>query len=162
MGGVLTVLGLLNPIGPLMAIGAMLMATVKVHAGRPIWVTTGGAELPVTNIAVAAALTVTGPGAFSLDRLFGIQMPRWVGWLGLPTVVATVLAAEAMSSTKEDSTASEHGGSSGSGEDTSASEATSGLSAESEGQATVGEAEDNFESAAAAMSSGSEPAEGSA
>src|ERR687894_2549910 len=61
-GGVLTVLGLLNPLGPLGVIGSMSMATTKAHWGKPIWVTEGGAELPVLNIAAApVALFTTLP-----------------------------------------------------------------------------------------------------
>jgi hypothetical protein len=30
------------------------------------------------NIAVGTALLMTGPGRYSLDRLFGIKIPRWV------------------------------------------------------------------------------------
>ena len=33
-------------------------------------------ELPVVNMATALALTLIGPGRFSLDRLFGIRFPR--------------------------------------------------------------------------------------
>jgi putative oxidoreductase len=88
-GGMLTALGALNPIGPIMALGAMLMATVKVHAGRPIWVTEGGAELPVTNMAAQAALILAGPGRLSFDGLLGIRIPRW---FGLAALVATVIA----------------------------------------------------------------------
>ncbi|MFL5778010.1 MAG: DoxX family protein [Chloroflexota bacterium] len=75
-GGVLTALGFLNPIGPLLGIGAMIMATVKVHLGRPIWVTEGGAELPVMNIAALSAIALAGPGALSADRLLGVRLPR--------------------------------------------------------------------------------------
>ena len=89
-GGVLTALGFLNPIGPILALGSMLMATVKVHAGRPIWVTEGGAELPVTNMAVIGALVVAGPGRLSLDQVFGIRMPRRVAVAGLAAVVGVV------------------------------------------------------------------------
>lgn len=64
------------------------MATGKVHWGKPIWVTQGGAELPVTNMAAALTLALTGPGRFSLDRLFGIRLPRWL--------VIPVAAAEAL------------------------------------------------------------------
>ena len=67
-GGVLTLLGLLNPLGPLGVIGAMSIATTKAHWGKPIWVTEGGAELPVTNIAIATALMLNGPGKYSLAR----------------------------------------------------------------------------------------------
>jgi putative oxidoreductase len=75
-GGVLTVLGFLNPIGPLATIGAMSMATAKAHWGKPIWNTSGGAELPVLNIAAALAMALVGPGAISLDHALGIRLPR--------------------------------------------------------------------------------------
>ena len=75
-GGVLTALGFLNPIGPLATIGAMGMATTKVHAGKPIWVTSGGAELPVLNMAVAIALSLLRPGKYSLDSALHLSLPR--------------------------------------------------------------------------------------
>ena len=90
-GGVLTALGLLNPVGPLGVIGAMSMATAKAHWGRPIWVTEGGAELPVFNIAASTALILGGPGKYSLDRALGIRLPAWLGPLGLVLVILTVL-----------------------------------------------------------------------
>src|SRR5260370_23209816 len=74
-GGVLNTLGLIHPLGPMGMIGTMIMAT-KAHWGKPIWSSAGGPELPVTNIASALAITLTGPGRFSLDRLFGIRLPR--------------------------------------------------------------------------------------
>ena len=77
-GGVLMVLGFLNPLGPLAAIGAMGMATAKVHWGKPIWVTSGGAELPITNMAIALALGLAGPGGYSIDRRLGTRLPRLV------------------------------------------------------------------------------------
>lgn len=92
-GGVLTALGLLNPLGPLGIIGAMSMASVTAHGGKPIWVTEGGAELPVTNIAGATAILLNGPGKYSLDRAFGIKLPAWIAPLGLAVVVLTVLYA---------------------------------------------------------------------
>ena len=86
-GGVLTTLGFLHPLGPLGTMGAMIMATVKAHWGKPIWANKGGAELPVLNMAAALALTLTGPGRFSLDHVFGIRLPR--------TLVFAVTAVEA-------------------------------------------------------------------
>ena len=92
-GGVLTVLGFLNPLGPLGVIGAMGMATTKAHWDNPIWVTEGGAELPVINIAAATALMLNGPGKYSLDRALGIRLPRGIAFLGLVGVLLTVLYA---------------------------------------------------------------------
>jgi putative oxidoreductase len=82
-GGLLTVLGLGGPLGSVLTISAMKMATFKAHSGKPIWNTSGGAELPVVNIAVGTALFLTGPGRYSLDRLFGIRLPRWLSALAM-------------------------------------------------------------------------------
>jgi putative oxidoreductase len=92
-GGVLTLLGFLNPLGPLGIIAAMSMATTKAHWGKPIWVTEGGAELPVINTAVSLALMLNGPGKLSLDRALGIRLPRWLAPLGLVGILITVLYA---------------------------------------------------------------------
>ena len=92
-GGVLTLLGFLNPVGPIGVIGSMAIATTKAHWGKPIWVTEGGAEFPVTNIAAATALMVGGPGKWSLDRAFGVRLPAWIAPLGLVVVVITLIYA---------------------------------------------------------------------
>jgi putative oxidoreductase len=93
-GGVLTALGLLNPLGPLGIIGSMSMATRKAHWGKPVWVTEGGAELPLLNIAVSTALMIREPDRYSLDRLLGIRLPVWVGPLGAVGIILTVLYTE--------------------------------------------------------------------
>jgi putative oxidoreductase len=89
-GGALTLLGFVSPVGPLGAAASMGMATFKVHAGKPIWVTSGGAELPVTNMAIAAALMLAGPGKMSLDNAFGLKLPRWLALPGLAVVAAGI------------------------------------------------------------------------
>lgn len=86
-GGLLTALGLLGPVGPAATIGAMGMATGTVHWGKPVWVTSGGAELPVTNMAIASALLLAGPGALSLDRALGLRVPRW---LAIPALLGAL------------------------------------------------------------------------
>lgn len=90
-GGILTALGLLNPLGPIGVIAAMAMASKTVHAGQPIWVTEGGAELPVTNIAAATALMLAGPGKYSFDRALGLRVPTWVSLVALVAVVLAVV-----------------------------------------------------------------------
>ena len=82
-GGVLTGLGLLSPLGPLSAMSVMATATAKVHWGKPVWVTAGGAELPLTNMAAAGAIALAGPGRWSLDRMLGIRLPGWFSFLSL-------------------------------------------------------------------------------
>ncbi|MGH7777159.1 MAG: DoxX family membrane protein, partial [Candidatus Dormibacterales bacterium] len=74
-GGLLTLLGLAWPLGPVVTLAPMAMATGRAHRGRPIWASKGGAELPVTNMAVAGALALTGPGRVSADRLLRLRLP---------------------------------------------------------------------------------------
>jgi putative oxidoreductase len=92
-GGAMTAAGLMNPLGPVALAGSMGVATVTAHKGKPIWVTKGGAELPVTNLAVLAALTIAGPGSMSLDSLFGVRVPWWLSFLALVGTVGVVAAA---------------------------------------------------------------------
>jgi putative oxidoreductase len=98
-GGMLTALGLLNPIGPIGIISSMVMATGTAHWGKPIWVTAGGAELPVINIAAATAVAIAGPGKYSLDHALGIRMPKPVAALSAftaGTLIAYGLANRSM------------------------------------------------------------------
>lgn len=81
--GGLMALGLFEPLGEIGVLSAMAMATGKVHWGKPIWGMSGGAEQPVTNIAAASALMLTGPGRISADSLLGIHVPRSLAALAL-------------------------------------------------------------------------------
>jgi putative oxidoreductase len=94
-GGGLTALGLLSPIGPLLAVGSMATATLTHHRDKPIWGTKGGAELPVTNMAALAALVLAGPGVLSLDSVFGTRVPWWFSFLTLTGVAIAVASATA-------------------------------------------------------------------
>lgn len=94
-GGILTALGFLNPVGPLNIMAAMAVATRKAHWKLPVFVSSGGAELAATNMAAAAAIAAAGPGAYSLDRLFGIRLPRWFAVMAAVfTAVMVYLATE--------------------------------------------------------------------
>ena len=46
--------------------------------------------MPVTNLSIAAALMIVGPGRYSVDHALGIRLPRLVGVLGLIGVALTV------------------------------------------------------------------------
>ena len=96
-GGLLTLLGFLNPLGAIASIGAMSMATVKAHWGKPIWNTSGGAELPIINSAAFAAVALLRPGKYSLDNLLGLKITRWLlipGLLGVAIVTAIGASAK--------------------------------------------------------------------
>lgn len=107
-GGMLTSLGLLHPLGPILTLGSMGIATFKVHWGKPIWVTSGGAELPVLNMAIVTCLLLTGPGRYSIDNLLGIRLPRWLaipgGALAAAGVAYGIFVSQAKPETQQSQT----------------------------------------------------------
>jgi putative oxidoreductase len=93
-GGLLTVLGLLTPLGSLGIIAAMLMAIVQVHWSKGFWNSKGGIEFPLINLTSALALGFTGPGRFSLDAALGLALPEPAAILiGLVLVILGVVVA---------------------------------------------------------------------
>ncbi len=90
-GGLLTLLGFLSPLGPLMMVGQMMMAMGKVHWKNGFWNTKGGIEFPLTLMTIGVALGLTGPGRYSVDRAIGFRLPEPVTTLvGLAGTIATV------------------------------------------------------------------------
>ena len=71
-GGLLTTVGLFGPVGPALIITVMLVAIVTVHLKNGFFATSNGVEFPLMNVAGVLALAVAGPGAYSLDALFGL------------------------------------------------------------------------------------------
>ncbi len=89
--GVSLLTGFFTPVGAVSVFGPMIMAWNKAHAGKPIWITTGGAELILMYMGAAATLALTGPGRFSLDEAWGIEVPTWVTGLTVAGVAAGVV-----------------------------------------------------------------------
>ena len=73
-GGLLLALGLLNPLGPVALIAAMIVAGALSHWPR-FWAHEGGIEYPLVLIAASLGAAIAGPGAWSLDALLGIALP---------------------------------------------------------------------------------------
>ncbi|MEA2532129.1 MAG: putative oxidoreductase [Thermomicrobiales bacterium] len=96
-GGTLTALGLGGPLGPIAMQGAMATAARKAHWGKPIWATAGGAEVPVLYSAIGAAVGLAGPGRYSLDRLFGVRVPKTLVALTMAGVAAGITLADRQS-----------------------------------------------------------------
>ena len=94
-GGLLFLLGFLNPLGQLAIIAVMLMAIAQVHWPK-LWVTEGGMEYSLTLIAVSLAVALTGPGLYSMDVVLNTFLPMpGVLIIGLGAVVLGVVAAMA-------------------------------------------------------------------
>jgi putative oxidoreductase len=101
LGGGLTALGMLSPLGPSMIIGTMAVAIHKVHAKNGPWVTKGGYEFNATLIAAALALAWDGPGMVSVDGLFrrrrsGALWGILAGALGAGAAAGTLAISERM------------------------------------------------------------------
>jgi putative oxidoreductase len=72
-GGLLLALGFLAPIGSALVVSVMLVAALTVHRSNGLFATTNGVEVPLLNAAGAIALALTGPGAYSIDALLGLD-----------------------------------------------------------------------------------------
>ncbi|MDX3851726.1 DoxX family protein [Streptomyces sp. AK02-01A] len=94
-GGLLLAAGLLTPL----AVGAVasvmtVAATVKYPHG--LWVQDDGYEFPLVLIVTVAAVGLNGPGAWSLDRLAGVDWPASAGLAGCAAGVLAGLATRRM------------------------------------------------------------------
>lgn len=94
LGGLCVALGLLTPIAALFTCGSLLVAILVVHASKGFWNSSGGYEFPLALVASLVGLSLTGPGAISLDQYFRLSLPEPGTWLvSLVVVLIGVLAA---------------------------------------------------------------------
>jgi putative oxidoreductase len=72
-GGLGLAAGLLTPLAATAMIGVMTVAALVNHAESGFWSAKKGWELNGYLIVIAAAVAVTGPGAYSLDAVLGLE-----------------------------------------------------------------------------------------
>lgn len=75
-GGLLTALGFLMPLGPLMIFANMLFAINRVHMAKGFWNTQGGYEFPLLILINAVVLGFMGPGVYSIDSAIRFAPPE--------------------------------------------------------------------------------------
>jgi putative oxidoreductase len=71
-GGLLLAAGLLGPVGPALVVSVMVVAALTVHWQHGLFASSNGIEVPLLYATAAAALALTGPGAYSLDAALGL------------------------------------------------------------------------------------------
>src|SRR6266576_2686901 len=72
LSGLLVALGVLSPIGPALMLSVMLVAAIAVHWEHGLFASNNGIEVPLLYATAAAALALTGYGAYSVDAWMGI------------------------------------------------------------------------------------------
>jgi putative oxidoreductase len=85
VGGLLFALGALTPLAAATAIGVMMVA-VTVKWSNGLWSQWNGYEFPGYLVVASATLALTGPGAWSIDRVLGHQ--TWPIWMALAGIAA--------------------------------------------------------------------------
>jgi putative oxidoreductase len=85
-GGLLLALGFVEPAAAALIVSVMIVAAGSVHWAHGVFAASNGIEVPLLYGAAAAALALTGPGAYSIDAALGL-IALWT-----PSVKAALLA----------------------------------------------------------------------
>lgn len=91
LGGIALALGFLTPLVAFGIIATQLVAIAMIHIPQGFWTSKGGYEFNLAIVAAVLAVAIAGPGAYSLDGLFGISFPEPATFivLAILTIVGT-------------------------------------------------------------------------
>jgi putative oxidoreductase len=90
--GLLLAFGLLTPLAAATALAVMVVAGVSAHWKQGFFTQNGGYEYPLVLGVAAVSLAFTGPGAFSLDALLGLELSG-VAWGSAALLIGVVASA---------------------------------------------------------------------
>lgn len=93
VGGLALAVGLLTPIACAVLAVDMLVAILKVHGPKGLWVTKGGYEYPLTLLVIFALIGLTGPGRYAIDAALALMPSPPIFVLVFIVGTAIVLAA---------------------------------------------------------------------
>lgn len=82
VGGILVLLGFLQPIGSALIIVSMVVAALTVHWRNGFFVTQNGIEMPLAWATCAAAIAFAGSGRYALGAALGVWIHggAWMVW----------------------------------------------------------------------------------
>jgi putative oxidoreductase len=89
-GGLLLLLGFVQPLAAIVIVSTMITAIGSVHLGHGWFAATNGPEVPILYATVAAAVTLTGPGSYSGDAVFGL-LPLWTPVVKLAAIAIGIV-----------------------------------------------------------------------
>ncbi|MFL6090099.1 MAG: DoxX family protein [Aeromicrobium sp.] len=90
--GALMAVGLLTGLAAAAFIGLMAVATLTDHRGKGFFVFKGGWEYTVVLAAVSVAVASIGPGDWSLDHVFGLDLAG-IAWSIAATAIGGIAGA---------------------------------------------------------------------
>ena len=93
LGGLGLAVGLLTPLPTFAIIGTQLVAVALVHVPKGFFNSKGGFEYNLSIVAAVVAIALAGSGAYSLDALFGINLPEPVTGIVMTVLTALGLGA---------------------------------------------------------------------
>jgi putative oxidoreductase len=99
-GGTLLALGFLTPLAGAAILSVMLGAMFLAHWPK-IWVTEGGFEYPLVNIAVVTFFGLAGPGGWSFDAVIGTEDVLPNPWTYVFAACAAIISVGATLATRE-------------------------------------------------------------